>query len=154
MGNQKNIRLNRTFRRWLPFESPFLSSACPRFVLSLSVYVPFSVFCVFWDVFVLPLVYPELALESAQNPTDVLAIIFFPQRAVGRTLEGVQKGYLWSTPNPLFKSWNCGPQYVCHQSFIRPSVKTSTVSKRHWAVSSRPFKFPIFLESYYDDFCI
>ena len=44
MGNQKNIRLNRTFRRWLPFESPFLSSACPRFVLSLSLFVPFSVF--------------------------------------------------------------------------------------------------------------
>ena len=42
----------------------------------------------------LPLVYPELTLESAQNPIDVLAIIFFPQRAVGRTLEGVQKGYL------------------------------------------------------------
>ena len=50
---------------------------------------------------------PGLALESAQNPFDVLAMTFFTQKAFGRTLEGLQKGYLGSSPSPLFKSSYC-----------------------------------------------
>ena len=46
------------------------------------------------NVPVVPLFCPELALESAQNPFDVLAMTFFPQKAFGGTLEGLQKGYL------------------------------------------------------------
>ena len=40
----------------------------------------------------LPLFFPELALESAQNPFDVLAMTFFPQKVVGRTWKGLHKG--------------------------------------------------------------
>ena len=46
------------------------------------------------NVLMLPLFCPELALESAQNPSDILAMDFFPQKAFGRTLEGPQKDYL------------------------------------------------------------
>ena len=46
------------------------------------------------NVLVLPLFCPELALESAQDPFDVLAMTFFLKKAFGRTLEGLQKGYL------------------------------------------------------------
>ena len=40
----------------------------------------------------LPLFFPELALESARNPFDVLAMTFFPQKVVGRTWKGLHKG--------------------------------------------------------------
>ena len=39
----------------------------------------------------LPLFCPGLALESAQSPFDVLAKTFYPQKAFGRALEGLQK---------------------------------------------------------------
>ena len=39
----------------------------------------------------LPLFFPELSLESERNPFGVLAMTFFPRKAVGRTLEDLQK---------------------------------------------------------------
>ena len=39
----------------------------------------------------LPLFCPALALESAQNPLDALAMTFFTQKAFGRTLESHTK---------------------------------------------------------------
>ena len=62
-------------------------------VLGLSPYVLFCLFCP-WNVLVLPLLCPDLALESAQNPFDVLTMAFFSQKAFGRALAGAETCYL------------------------------------------------------------
>ena len=108
LSSCKNLGKNCTFLRWLPFVSPFLSSACPGSVLELSSYVLFRFLCP-WNVLLSPLFCPVLALESAQNLFDVLSMTYFPQMAFGWTLESVRKGYLWSSSSPPFMSGDGGP---------------------------------------------
>ena len=67
----------------------FLSLAWHRSVLEMSSYILVCLFCPS-NSLMLPLFFPKLALESAQNPLDVLALTFFPQKVFGRTLEGLQ----------------------------------------------------------------
>ena len=67
-----------------------LAQVCPRLVflcLCLSFFSPSN-------VLVLPLFRPELALESAQDPLHILAMTFSTLKAFGKTIEGLQRGYL------------------------------------------------------------
>ena len=54
------------------------------------------------NVLVLPLFCPGLAIESAQNPFDVLAMTFFTQKAFGRRFDRLMKtNILWINDNKV-----------------------------------------------------
>ena len=74
----------------------FLSLAWHRSVLEMSSYILVCLFCPS-NALVLPLFFPKLALESAQDPLDVLALTFFFRR---RLLVGLWKVYNKATFDP------------------------------------------------------
>ena len=70
---------------------------CPGLVLGLSqvcLHMSFLFFFCPSNILVLPLFCPELSLESAQNPFDIVAMTFLSAGGFWQDLEGLQKAYL------------------------------------------------------------
>ena len=64
---------------------------------------------------------------------------FFWWKAFSKTSKSIQKGYLCSSSSPSNISRWGGTSWVCHQSFIRPSVQISRAQTKHRTVSTRSF---------------
>ena len=77
--------------------------------------------------------FPELALESAQDHFDVLAMTFFHRRL----LVGLWKVYKKATFDP--HQVLCLNLEIVDLNMSATSPSQDQVSKRHWTVSSRPF---------------
>ena len=119
---------------------------CPWLVVGLPWVCPHLSFRCSYNVIVMPWLFPWLVLKSENIPYAVFAMTFFRWKAFSKTFKGLPKGYLWSFSSPFAMCWFDRTSWVCHKSFIRPSIQTSRAQKGHCTVSTMSFIFLIFLQ--------
>ena len=114
---------------------------CPGFVQGLSWVYPYCLFC----VLTMSLWWPSYVLRLSSSLKIFLMLSlpwpFFGWKAFGKTCIGVKEGYLWSSSRLFIISWWGRTSWVCHKSFIRPSVQISRAQKGHCTVSTSPLFF-------------